>query len=169
LPLIEQLRAFQPGEAETILAALRFQQSNIRASADALEKAFERFRENPWALTKYEKAALALVPSVATDAAIARRLFDALAEPFANLAVNELRLMTRAGLAISLPARDTCLAALEAFGRKTPWNERFLQLQRDCYQLNHDPRLANASRDFSEFLAHDPPSTAAAEHPPIVR
>jgi len=165
--LIERLRALQPGEASVIDASLQLRRSNLRAAADALEEAFARFRVDPWALTKYEKKALSLARSVATEPASARRILDALAEPFANRAVNELRLLTRVELAINLPAKETCLAAIDDFGQKTPWNERFLQLRRDCYQSNHDPRLATAARDFSEFLSHEPPSISIGAERPL--
>jgi hypothetical protein len=166
-PLIERLRALQPGEASVIDASLQLRRSNLSAAADALEQAFAQFRVDPWALSKYEKKALGLARSVATEPASTRRIFDALAEPFANRAVNELRLLTRVELAMNLPAKETCLAAIDDFGQKTPWNERFLQLRRDCYQSNRDPRLAMAARDFSEFLAHEPPSISIGAERPL--
>jgi spermidine synthase len=158
LPLIQRLRALQPGEADTILASLHLRQSNVGQAADSLERAFTRFRSDPWALTSFERKALALAPSVAVGPVLTRRIFEALAEPFANLAVDQMRLLLRAELALSLPAKNACLATIDAFGQKTPWSERFVQLRRDCYEANQDPRLAHAARELSEFFAHEPPS-----------
>src|SRR6185436_11555977 len=42
LPLIEQLRAYQPAEADTILATLRMRQSRLPEAATVLSAAFAR-------------------------------------------------------------------------------------------------------------------------------
>jgi len=89
---------------------------------------------------------------------LTRLLFDALEQPFANLAVNEVRLTVRVELALKLSQNNACVAPLLAFGQRVPWSERFLRSQRDCYEINRDPRLAAASRDLIEFQQYDPPS-----------
>ena len=60
LPLIEQLRAWQPAEADTILATLRFRQSRFDEAAAALESAFVRLRVDPWPVLRFKQKALAL-------------------------------------------------------------------------------------------------------------
>jgi hypothetical protein len=60
LPLVEQLRAWQPAEADTILATLRFRQSRFDDSAAALESAFVRLREDPWPMPRFKEKALVL-------------------------------------------------------------------------------------------------------------
>jgi hypothetical protein len=159
--LIEQLRAYQPGEADTMLALLRIRQWKPDETEAAIEKAFAQFRDSPWASTRYQRKALEIARRAPFTPLLTRRVFDALEQPFANLAVNELRLTTRLELASKLSQNDACLAPLLAFGRKVPWTERFLRSQRDCYQINRDPRLASASRDLAEFLAHDSPPLPA--------
>jgi hypothetical protein len=162
LPLIAQLRAYQPGEADTMLATLRTRQSKPEDAVEAIERAFAQFRISPWATTRYQRGALELARRVAFNPMLTRRMFDALGQPFANLAVDELRLTTRLELAMKLSQSDACLAPLLAFGHKVPWTERFLRSQRDCYQINRDPRLAAASRDLIEFLQNAPPSLPVA-------
>jgi len=158
LPLIERLRVYQPGEAATLLASLRVRQSRLDEAADATVEAFAHFRGVPWTATRYARRALEIARRTPFSPALTRRVFDALEQPFANLAVNELRLTARVELALKLSQSNACLAPLTAFGQRMPWTERFLRSQRDCYELNHDPRLAAASRDLIEFRRYDPPS-----------
>ena len=64
LPLIEQLRAWQPAEADTILATLRFRQSRFDEAAAALESAIVRFRVDPWPVRRFKEKALVLADVV---------------------------------------------------------------------------------------------------------
>jgi len=57
---IERLRAFDGGEADTILAALRLRHSDVDGAAAALESAFRGFRTSPWAAFRYKLNALVL-------------------------------------------------------------------------------------------------------------
>jgi hypothetical protein len=156
--LVEKVRAYNPGEADTILATLRVRQSRMEEAADALERAFARFRVDPWAMTAFKNKALILADRVAPGPALARRMVDALALPFANLSVDESRLFARAALSMRLVDAHACVAPLAALQQKALWNETFLRLRRDCYRANGDSRLAAASKDLLEFLAHEPPS-----------
>src|SRR5207253_9109626 len=64
LPLIERLRAFQPAEADVLLAKLRLRQSRPSEAASALESAFRQFRHDPWAVPQIKQMALDLAQSV---------------------------------------------------------------------------------------------------------
>ncbi len=128
---------------------------------DVIERAFAYFRINPWTTTGSALRALTIADSAASTPALTLRAFAALEQPFANLAVNERRLVVRLQLALRLSRNDACLPVLEAFGDRVPWLEGFLRSRRDCYQINRDPRIATASRDLTAFLANEAPSLPA--------
>ena len=58
----------------------------------------------------------------------------------------------------SQPGEHT-LRALEAFEPHVVWARHFLEVRKTCYSALHDPRAEQASRDFDEFIKHEP-STA---------
>ena len=64
LPLIEQLRAYQPAEADTMLATLRLRQSRFDEAAAALESAFVRLRVDPWPVLRFKEKALVLADAL---------------------------------------------------------------------------------------------------------
>jgi spermidine synthase len=157
LPLIDQLRAFEPAEADIMLAALRWRQSRVDDAVSALESVFARLRVDPWPQPQYKAKALAIAAAVAShDAATARRLFDALRQPFSLRAVNVARLMTAAEIAKRFDFRGACQAPIGALEPRVPWTAAFLLTRRDCYQANGDPRLQHAQRDVDAFFAYEP-------------
>jgi len=160
-PLIERLRAYQPGEAHTVLAAVRLRQSRPEEGVQEIEQAFAQFRAGPWSSTRFTGRALEIARRARLSQQLTRRVFEALEQPFANFTLNELRLTTRLELAMKLSQKDACLAPLAAFGRNVPWTEHFLRSRRDCYQINRDPRVAVAARDLMDFLSHEPPTLPA--------
>jgi hypothetical protein len=106
---------------------------------------------------RYKEKALTLATTIAsTDPAMAPRLYDALAQPFAVHAVDNLRRMTQVELAATFDFKGRCRAPIEALEPHVPWTARFLTMRRDCYQLNNDPRLAAADRDLNDFKAGEP-------------
>ena len=81
---IERLRQFHSGEADVMLAELRFAQRDVEGAAAALESAFATFRRDPWALPRFTQKAVARAQILgAASPTIARRMIDAMREPFA--------------------------------------------------------------------------------------
>ena len=140
LPLIERLRTYQPGEAATLLASLRFRQSKLEEAADAMVEAFAHFRVSPWTATRYARRALEIARRAPFPPALTRLVFDALEQPFANLAVNEQRLTARVELALKLSQNDACLAALSAFGQRTAMDRAIPEIATRL--LRNQPRSA---------------------------
>jgi hypothetical protein len=156
LPYIEQLRAHEPAEADILVAALRLRQGRIQEAAAALEAALIRLRTDPWPVLSLKQKAVDLVePIAARDGVAARRLFDALREPFAVRAVEVPRLMALAGLSRRLDFAGLCRVPIGALEPAPPWNAFTLTLRRDCYQATNDPRLAAAARDVQRFYARE--------------
>ena len=157
LPLVEQLRTYQPAEADTVLATLRLRQSRFEDAAAALVSAFARLRVDPWPQMRFKQKALGLAAAVGErQPATARQLFDALKEPFSVRAADTPRLLTRADLTVRFDFRGACQEAIGDLEPYVPWTGAFLALRRDCYQATGDPRLAAALRDLDEFLSREP-------------
>jgi hypothetical protein len=157
LPLIEQLRAYDAAEADTILAALRLRQSRIAEASTALQAALIRYRVEPWSLIRYKQKALNLATTIATtDPRTAPAIFDALRERFAVHAVEGTRRIAQIEVASTFDFKGRCLTSLEGLEPYVPWTARFLGMRRDCYQMNGDPRLAAAARDVNDYIAGEP-------------
>jgi spermidine synthase len=157
LPLIERLRAYQPAEADTMLATLRARQSRFAEAAAALTAALERYRVDPWPTLRYKEKALGLAAAVGrSDPATARGLYEALRHPFSVRALDDMRLMTSADLSARFDFAGACREPIGALEPHVPWSAPFLVLRRDCYLASHDPRLAVANRDLDDFFAHEP-------------
>jgi hypothetical protein len=155
LPFIERLREHRPGEADVMLTALRLRQAKPAEAANAVEAALIRFRTDPWTMSRYMDRAVQLAQVIAgADAAMARRMYDALDQPFAVLASEEVRLTTRAELTRRVDFPGLCRQSVAALEPHVPWTESFLRLRRDCYAATGDPRLPAAERDLNEYLAN---------------
>jgi len=161
LSLIDELRTYTPGEADTILAGLRFRQSRFDDAGAALEEAFENFKTDPWALTRFKQRAIALAATVATRSPqLALRMMRALQPPFAVRTLDDERLIIAASLTQLIGFDTSCKPAVAPLEPHVPWTRAFLTLRRSCYQTIRDPRLATAERDLNAFLAGDRPPLA---------
>ena len=157
LPVIEQLRRHHPGEADAILATLRFRQGRFEDAAAALEAAFADFRASPWALNRFKERGVALASAVAVRRPdLAARMFDGLKSPFAIRALEDERLATEANLTRLLDFKRQCHGAVAALEPHVPWSRSFLTLRLDCYRAVGDPRLGTAIRDLEDFEAREP-------------
>ena len=156
LAYIEALRAYQPGEADTILAGLRMRQSRDEEAARGLEAAFRNFRVDPWATLRFKQKAVSLASDLADRGpAFGRRMYEAIKEPFAIVAINEERLTTAAHITRSFDFAARCRESLAQLEPYVPWNLPFLTLRRDCYQATSDPRLQTALDDLTTFAGNE--------------
>jgi hypothetical protein len=154
LPFIQQLRIFQPAEADTILATLRLRQLKLADAAAAVESALTRLRTDPWPPARYIQRALQIAEILASrDRTLSRRMFDAMGQPFAVRGLEDIRIITRANLSRQIDFAGLCAGVIGALEPDVPWNDAFLALRRDCYQASSNPRLAEANRDLAAFTA----------------
>jgi spermidine synthase len=168
LPFIERLRPYQMGEADTLLAGLRWKQGRFEDAATALESALVRLRTDPWPLQRYKEKALMLADGVGRRSpAMAGRMFTALRKPLALRALDDLRLQISATLAMGLGSAELCREAVGALDTHVPWDGKLLQLRRDCYRLSRDARLDAAERDFSDFISAEPMPLGAPVPSPL--
>jgi len=136
-----------------MLTSLRLRQARVADAVAAVESALTRFRTDPWPMTRYMEHAVQLAGVLAnSDAATARRMYTALSVPFAVLAAEETRLVTRAEVTRLVDFPGLCADAVGALEPHVPWSESFLRLRRDCYQATNNPRLPVASEELDEFL-----------------
>ena len=157
LPYIAGLRAFQPVEADGILARLLARQGRGEEATRALEAALGRFHEDPWASPVLTVASLRLATEVGSqDPALASRLFQRVREPFALYADEDDRLPTMAALLSRLSLTSSCAEALRPLEPHVLWNLNWLLLRRDCYAATRDPLAREAGIDLAEYLRYEP-------------
>jgi hypothetical protein len=157
LPLVNEMRSDDMGEADTVLAVLRFRQSRFDEAARALEEAFAQFRVNPWTTLRFKQQAIDLANSLGSvDSQLAQRMFNALREPFAVDAMYEQRLLSLANLSRYGDFKSLCPGAVGALEGHVPWTQPFLELRHDCYAAAGDPRVALATKDYIEFQSREP-------------
>jgi len=151
---LDRLRAIEPEEAGVILAALRLKQGRLEEAADATEAALLRFRTDPWPMLRFKNQSLDMAGSlVDRDNRYARRMFDALREPFAIRAVNEDRLLLQFRLARFVDFTSLCREPIASLEPYVPWNQSFLSLRLECYESAGDPRASRARQDLESFLS----------------
>ncbi len=156
---IEQLRAYQTGEADVLLATLRLGQQRLPEAAEAVAAALMRFRTDPWPRVRLKERAFQLADVLAAASpALGRKLFDAMAEPLAVDAIDDIRTATRAAMTRRIDFPGLCNGAVSALEPHVPWTEPFLRLRRDCYNVTRDARLARATDDLAEYLRNAGPT-----------
>ena len=162
LAIVDRLRRYEPAEADTMLAALRLQQRRVDEAAAALEAVFTRLRTDPWPLLRYKQKALDLAnEATLVDPTTARRLYDALIEPFSIRAADADRLLMAADLSTRFDFRGACRKPIAALEPHVPWTKSLLTLRRDCYRETNDPLRVRAARELQEFLDAEPPRLVA--------
>ena len=156
LDYIEKLRAFQATEADAILARLRWKQGRADEAVDALESALVRYRNDPWPWRAIMTSALVLCGQIgAENKDHARRIYDAMSEPFSAYALEESRLAMAVNVARFVGQAES-LSALDAVEPNVQWRRRLLAHRLDTYAAAGHPRAARAERDLADFLASEP-------------
>lgn len=157
LRYIEQLRGFQPVEADALLSVLRWKQGRLQEAAEPLAAAFTRYRDDPWPTPLLMGRMLDVATQLATqDRAAGRQLYTALQKPFSVYALDDERAKHALVIAGTVDFRQLCVAALEPLEPYVPWNREFLSIRARCYRETGDPRAARAQADFIAFLRNEP-------------
>lgn len=153
LPVLDELRAFEPTEAEALLARLRHRQGKRAEAAGALEAAFVSFRADPWPRRSVMRHALTEVTlEVAREPALGRRLFDVLGEPFALRLLEDDRRETRLKLAARVDLEQLCTKAVADLEPEVPWQREILLLRHACYAAVGSPKVTAAEADIAAFV-----------------
>ena len=152
-------------EAAILLAQLRWRQARLAEATDLFERAFARYREDPWALLSVTDKSFSIAADIAgRDRGLAARLENALSQPFALYILNEERLQTRYKVATYLDASklEDAILALEP---NVPWKRPLLQRRAKLYEATNNPRAELARRELALFLRYD----SKARPPPVSR
>jgi spermidine synthase len=159
LPLVEQLRELSPFDAEALVALLRLRQNRTSEAAQSIERALTVLHTRPWANDGLVKAIIEGTVTVAQqDAALGRRLHDALAKPFSNHVGEMYRRTLRRHLARKLDFEKLCVEAFATFEPHVAWNDRsFLEERARCYVVNQHPLQDQALADLEAWQRAEPP------------
>ncbi|MEJ7735413.1 MAG: hypothetical protein WKG00_40280 [Polyangiaceae bacterium] len=166
LALIQEVRAFQPTQADVYLANFHLVRGDTQGAAAALESAFRRYRTDPWPRPEVMGRALTLAAEVARrDAQAGPVLLEALRTPFSVDLLQHDRLKSITSLAFAIDFAGMCKEALRAFEPETPWQQNFLERRVACYQEVKDPLLPVAEAELEQFLGWAP-TPLVADMPP---
>jgi hypothetical protein len=157
LAVLGELRAFEPIEADTILARLLFRQSRPEQAARALEAAFATYRKDPWPSRIIMLNALETTRNLArATPELGPRLFAAVRAPFAVYMLEEARFDTMVAIARVRQPAELCREALAPMEPHVPWRGDLLSWRMRCYRATGDPRAAHALADLDELLDETP-------------
>ena len=160
LDYIARLRAHEALEGSAILAHLRFREGRPDQAAAELIGFFSGFRRNPWPDPRLAQAAVVLAVDVAqAHRAAALPLYEALSEPFAVHAANQLRLDAMRRILALLGPDDflpRCQALVQSLEPHVPWQREWLELRTHCYKLTNSPDAVRAAADLEQFLRRAP-------------
>jgi hypothetical protein len=142
-----------PSERDLLLSKWYLVQNDRAKVGEALERAFHGMRTNPWTPLALGNAGLGLSEQIGrADPALAARLFEALALPFAVEALHNERLEARLRLARYSHDISRCVAAIGSLEPNFPWNDYLLETRLACYVKANDPRALSAEEDLRLFL-----------------
>jgi spermidine synthase len=149
LAMAEELRMFQPAEADAIGGILHLRQQRVAEAVPLIVRALERYREDPWPLSGVMESALSIAPELASDP----KILDALSQPYAVYQLEEVRRLAYVAAAWQ---SDRCgtrtLGALSAMEPNALWVKPILEMRALCYQNAALTDLAmKARRDLAEF------------------
>jgi len=161
-PLAAELGLRRPIEALAVSARLHWRQGRTAEALAALERALAAYRGDPWPQPAVMGRALALARELAlttSDPGTRRRLFAAVAQPFALRMLDEERLRLLLALARRLPGGPCSAetrAVLAVAEPHVPWSRAVLELRAGCYRTWGHPDRARAERELRRFLADEP-------------
>jgi spermidine synthase len=153
---IDQLRTFQPVEADALLGLLRWKQGKPQDASTALVAAFTRYRDDPWPMPVLMGRILDVATQVAAhDKRTGEQLYAALREPFSVRVLDGERTMQALQIAAKVDFKRLCAAALLPFEPNVPWTREFLSGRSRCYRTTGDARATQAEADFVRFLRNE--------------
>jgi spermidine synthase len=163
LALAEQLRPWQPGEADAVTALLRARQGRLAEAAPLLVRALTRYRDDPWPLSGVMESALSIAPDLAADPAYAESILDALSRPYSAYQLEEVRRMAYVAAAWrSGRCSSRTLGALSVMEPHALWVKPILQMRVLCYENAALTQLAERARqDLQEFEKAEAISSSA--------
>ncbi len=160
---IERIRRRRSVEADVLLARLRWRQGRLEEAAQALERAFHVYREDPWPLAILVRNSFAVVLDIASrDGGLAARLEESLAQPFALFLLDEERRLMRLEVASRLDA-SRYARAVGDMEPNVPWRRPILERRAQAYAATGNSLAPLARRELARFMEKEPPPFAPPE------
>lgn len=143
----------QPIEGGYILATLRAQQQRHDEATELLRRVFVNYRRTAWPDQELMETSFELAVQLArTDPKRARKLYDALAKPFAAMQHENSRRFARIVIA---PLFDRCgpraIEALQVMEPYPIWQRQILTIRANCYALAGLDLAPRAWEDLERF------------------
>ena len=153
LRYIDQLRGFEPTEADALLAVLHSKQGKSQEATESLIAAIVRYRDDPWPMPSLMERVLDVATQLAKqDKAAGRRLYAALQKPFSVYVLNDKRTAVALEIAAKVDFQQLCAEALQPMEPYVPWNRQFLSDRARCYRETGHPLAAQAQADVITFV-----------------
>ncbi|HSP33033.1 MAG TPA: hypothetical protein VLU46_01825, partial [Thermoanaerobaculia bacterium] len=145
--LAEKLRPLEATEADAIVAKLRLRQGRDAEAMAALERAFIRYRSDPWPDSDIMGHALdTALTLVRSDKRFAPRVYELLSVPFTTGQWTDAEKIYRIHVAhAAWGCGVQTIAALHAMEPNFPWASDLLAVRRKCYRGDEQ---RNAERDW---------------------
>jgi spermidine synthase len=154
---VEQLRRYEPTEADAVLAQYLWRKGRGSEAFGLMDKSMRSFRVDPWATKSMMGALMETAKIICKQPGQqpqAVRLYDLLGEPFAVKLLDTERWLARMEMAKYLDdcqlthlTRDV-VREMEPY---VPWTRDFLQVRTECYGRAGDTKALAAARDLELF------------------
>jgi hypothetical protein len=162
LPYIEALRTGHPVEADLLTARLRASQRRYDEASAALAVGLEGLRAEPLADRALVKRMLPATLEIAQSSKPhARRMFDALARPFALYLGEEIRIGLQLMVAGEIDDRAVA-AALAPLEPDVPWGFDELARRAAAYRALNHPLADRARADLEAYVEGQPQAVLPA-------
>lgn len=168
---IEKCSKFHPLMATALRACHAAVRHDFAAAADGMIKTFEASRIDPWLCPAFFQQVLnsaRFVANASGDTNIARRLSDALAQPFSVESMRSNRLdawMEIAKRSESNRLNPQLRDAMEPFAVYPKWTQQFLKERLVAYRAWNHPKAAEAANDLRRYLENRSPIFGETFHP----
>jgi len=170
LDFAEQLRPWEPAEADAIAGLLRMHQRRFDEAAPLLVRTLTAYRNDPWPSSAVMESALSAAPELAADPAYAESVLDALSRSYAVYQLEEVRRL--AYIAAAWRSGRCSQRTLVALGANEPhalWVKPILEMRVLCYGSTGLTQLSeHARRDLDEFKREEvAPTSFSARSEPV--
>jgi spermidine synthase len=153
----DQLRDFEPTEADALLALLHWKQDKASEATEPLVAALTRDHDDPWPMPGLMGRVLDVATQLAKrDKVAGRRLYEQLRQPFSVYVLDQKRLGAALEIASHVDFQQLCAEALHPLEPYVPWNREFLSNRARCYRETAHPLAAQAQADLDAFLSNEP-------------
>ena len=161
LPYIEKVAQVLPTDAEAIRGHLAWRQKNPVEAIGNFLKFFRAIHDEPWPAEELIRRSILRAEAIArsdVSKEASLLLYNALRTPLSLYNNDTDRIGTLLTIGYYIDGNKGgpyTLPALEALEPNFPWERKFLEARKDCYENLHDPRAAQAARDLADFMKHE--------------